>query len=163
MTASANRPAPRGLDVRRADAGDAKVLWEWRNDPETRQRSFNKAPIAFADHVAWLQRTLGSEGTAIWIFGDNGEPVGQVRADIEPGVAEISIVVAPDCRGRGYGRRMLSEVPALVRCELGAGIRLRALVLDDSVASLKVFRASGFAMTGTTERDGQRAIVLERD
>jgi RimJ/RimL family protein N-acetyltransferase len=150
------------LTARRADAGDAELLRDWRNDPETRRRSFTKTTVSVAEHRAWLHTRLASDRAAIWIFSDGGVPIGQVRVDIDGDVAEVSIVVAPEQRGRGYGKAMLSEALRLLRKEFDACLRARALVLDDHEASLRTFKACGFRVVGPAARDdGQHATVLE--
>jgi RimJ/RimL family protein N-acetyltransferase len=150
------------LTARRAKAGDAELLRSWRNDPETRRRSFTKTTVSVAEHEAWLHTRLASERTAIWIFSDGDVAVGQVRVDVDGDVAEVSIVVAPERRGRGFGKAMLSEAMRLLRRDFGSGVRARALVLDDHDASLRTFRACGFRVVGPAARDdGQRATVLE--
>jgi len=150
------------LTARRAKAGDAELLRSWRNDPETRRRSFTKTTVSVAEHEAWLHTRLASERTAIWIFSDDDVAVGQVRVDVDGDVAEVSIVVAPERRGRSFGKAMLSEAMRLLRRDFGSGVRARALVLDDHDASLRTFRACGFRVVGPAARDdGQRATVLE--
>jgi len=150
------------LTARRAEAGDAELLRQWRNDPETRRRSFTKTSVSVAEHRAWLHTRLASDRAAIWIFSDGVVPVGQVRVDVDGEVAEVSIVVAPERRGRGYGKAMLSEAMSLLRRDFGSDVRARALVLDDHEASLRTFKACGFRIIGPAPRDdGQRATVLE--
>ena len=150
------------LTARRAEASDAELLRRWRNDPETRRRSFTNTTVSAAEHRAWLHTRLASDRAAIWIFSDGGVPIGQVRVDIDGDVAEVSIVVAPERRGRGYGKAMLSEAMRLLHRDFGSRLRARALVLDDHEASLRTFKACGFRVVGPAARDdGQRATVLE--
>jgi len=103
------------LDCRKAQMLDAELLWRWANDPETRQNAFSTAPIPYAEHLAWLEGRLRSEATSIWIFSHGPAPVGQVRFDLTADLAEISIVVAPEQRGCGYGKAMLTEAVRRVR------------------------------------------------
>lgn len=152
------------MRARKASMADARLLWEWANDPETRQRAFNKALIPYDTHVAWLRDRLESGRTTIWIFEDDAEPVGQVRFDLVDGAAEIDIAVAPGQRGRGYGRTILAEAVERFQAAHGRTVRPRALVLADNVASLKTFRACGFREVDVVTRaSGERAVVLERD
>jgi len=141
---------------------DADVLWRWANDPETRQNSFNTSPILYEEHVAWLSQRLGSDATPIWIFSDGDVPVGQVRFDVAGAVAEIGITVAPERRGRGYGRAMLDAAVRCLRAERRDGVRPRASVLAHNAASLRLFKACGFEVVSTNRREsGQQVIVLE--
>jgi UDP-2,4-diacetamido-2,4,6-trideoxy-beta-L-altropyranose hydrolase len=140
---------------------DAALLWGWANDPETRRNAFTKAPIPYETHVVWLQGRLASDATRLLIFADAEGPVGQVRFDVDADVAEVSIVVAPERRGRGHGRAMLTEAVRALRAEHGPAVRPRAAVLGHNARSLALFRACGFVSVGVERRDGEEAIVLE--
>ena len=75
--------------------------------------------------------------------------------------AEIDISVAPERRGRGYGKAMLTEAIDRLRAEHGARFTPRASVLEANAASLRMFRACGFTEVGAERRGDDRAIVLE--
>lgn len=149
------------LVLREARMSDAELLWRWANDRETRENSFTKASILYADHVAWLERRLASDATRIWIGTDDGVPVGQVRFDMTGGVAEIGITVAPEHRGRGHGKAMLTRAIHRLREERGGRVRPRASVLARNPASLRLFKACGFEEVGSDRRDGEQVVVLE--
>ena len=150
------------LGCRSATMADADLLWRWVNDPLTRANSLSPTPIPYVQHVTWLRRRLGSEGTRIWIFSDGGMPVGQVRFDRNGDLAVTSISVASERRGRGFGRAMLTEAVQKMRGEWGPEVRPKALVLDRNPASLALFRACGFSTVGRVERGaGRGAVVLE--
>lgn len=150
------------LALRDARMSDAALLWRWANDRETRANSFSKAAIPYGDHLAWLERRLASEATRIWICSDGDVPVGQVRFEISSGVADIGITVAPERRGRGYGKAMLAEGLRRIREETGEGVRPRASVLARNVASLRLFKACGFEVVSTSRCDsGEQVVVLE--
>jgi UDP-2,4-diacetamido-2,4,6-trideoxy-beta-L-altropyranose hydrolase len=140
---------------------DARLLWEWANDAETRRNAFTKAPIPYESHVAWLRRRLAMESTRLLIFTDSRGPVGQVRFDVADGTAEVSIVVAPDRRGAGHGRAMLTEALNALRAEHGSRVRPRARVLAHNQRSLAMFGSCGFVPTMVERRDREEAIVLE--
>jgi RimJ/RimL family protein N-acetyltransferase len=147
---------------REARMTDADLLWRWANDRETRRNSFTPSPIPYAEHVAWLERRLGSDATRTWIFSDGDIPVGQVRFDISNGVAEIGITIAPEHRDRGHGKAMLEQAIRRLREEQRDRIRARASVLAHNEASLRLFKACGFEEVATIRRDdGERVIMLE--
>lgn len=82
------------------------------------------------------------------------------------GVAEVSVYVAGQARGRGIGRRLLE---ALVAASEEAGIwTLQAGIFPENEASLAIHRSCGFRMVGRRERLGRLAgewrdvILLER-
>lgn len=82
------------------------------------------------------------------------------------GVAEVSLYVGADHRGRGVGRRLLE---ALVEASEQAGIwTLQAGIFPENTASLALHQACGFRKVGRRERIGQRdgvwrdVVLMER-
>ena len=149
------------LTCRDARMDDAELLWRWANDSETRRNSFNQAPILYNDHLEWLESRLRSATTRIWIFSDGDGFVGQVRCEATGDVAELHIVVAPDQRGRGYGKAMLGHVLCLVPEAYGERMRIRAQVLKHNVRSLRLFEGCGFReITVERHSGGKGAIAL---
>jgi len=140
---------------------DAALLWRWANDAETRRRSFNPAPIPYADHLAWLEARLAGDATRLWIFSDEQGPVGQVRLDLADGVAEVSLAVAPERRGRGVGTVMLRQALGSIRAEWPGDFRLLARVFADNLPSLRMFRRCGFREIDTRRTPGADVVVFE--
>ncbi len=68
------------LSLRRATRDDARLLWEWANDPGTRAQSFVQDAIPWDRHVAWLDERVSDPDVAIYLAADDGGLVGQVRA-----------------------------------------------------------------------------------
>jgi phosphinothricin acetyltransferase len=86
--------------------------------------------------------------------------------EVYAGVAEVSVYVGRDFRGRGLGRGLLE---ALVRESEEAGFwTLQASVFPENVASLALHRACGFREVGRRERVGRLrgrwrdTVLLER-
>jgi RimJ/RimL family protein N-acetyltransferase len=132
------------LVLRPAGAQDEQRLLEWRNESAVRAASFSSDEISPDDHHRWFLRKLDDPGCMLLIVEHEGRPVGQVRVDrVSAGLAEISIGLAADARGRGIGREALrlatSEAPRL----LGVAA-VKALVKEGNEASLRAFRAAGF-------------------
>ena len=82
------------------------------------------------------------------------------------GVAEVSVYVAEDARGRGVGTQLLD---ALVHNSESHGIwTLQAGIFPENQASLAIHAAAGFRVVGVRERLGQRdgvwrdVVLLER-
>lgn len=71
------------------------------------------------------------------------------------GVAEVSIYVAADGRGRGLGRRLLD---ALITRSEALGIwTLQASIFPENGASVRLHEACGFRLVGRRERIGRQA------
>jgi len=144
--------------LRPAAPDDAARLLEWRNDPDVVRFSLTGRPVLAIDHDAWLVARLARPNVRLWIAEEAGEPVGQVRVDLEQEIGTVSIAVAPAHRGRGVGTSMLRAL--LVALEGDAGVRtLLAVVHLENAASLRAFERAGFRDTGRRRRD---FLVLER-
>lgn len=130
------------LALRKATIADVDALLLWRNDPTTRAMSFTSDEISYDHHVAWLAGKLDDPACVLLIAEEDGAPVGQVRLDLEADMAELSIALAPEARGRGLGRRAIrlavNEAAAL-------GLRaVRAEIKPENLRSLAAFRAADF-------------------
>lgn len=82
------------------------------------------------------------------------------------GVAEVSVYMAEEARGRGIGRQLLQ---ALTQRSEQAGIwTLQAGIIMENTASVAVHRAAGFRVVGRRERIGKLngtwrdVLLLER-
>jgi phosphinothricin acetyltransferase len=77
------------------------------------------------------------------------------------GVADLSVYVAPEARGRGVGR-------LLVECVVASSERGGIWTLAENAASLALHQRCGFRTVGTRERIGKRdgawrdVVLLER-
>ena len=69
------------------------------------------------------------------------------------GVAEVSVYVSDEARGRGVGRALLSE---LVRFSEEAGIwTLQAGIFPENAASLSIHQKCGFRVVGVRQKLGR--------
>ena len=130
--------------LRPVSDSDIELLWEWANDPVTRQNSFNSAKIPWGEHSAWCQKKLSDADCRLWIASNGGSaPVGCVRFDCEESEATISLTVAPSSRGKGYGAKIIQQ--ACDRLLADSSVRLvHAYIKPNNIASVKVFEAAGF-------------------
>ncbi|HEX7117799.1 MAG TPA: GNAT family N-acetyltransferase [Longimicrobiales bacterium] len=133
------------IAVRKARAEDAYALWLWANDADTRAASFGRPPIAWEDHVRWLgERLRRSDHLILVAESETGQPLGTVRFDTGDDwrIARLSYALAPEARGRGRARPMLSAgLDELYRCR--PGVVVHADVLRDNHRSMRLF--TGFA------------------
>jgi RimJ/RimL family protein N-acetyltransferase len=122
------------MSFRRATIDDAPFMVAWRNDPLTLAMSRHTEPVT----IAWLSESLAMPGRTVWVAECDGEPVGTMRTDDD----ELSWTIAPNCRGQGYGKRMVGEFirqfPGRYRAEIKAAnepsLRIaKALDLDVTV------------------------------
>jgi len=142
------------VSLRRADAGDCRQVWLWRNDEATRAASFDTAPIPFVTHQRWFDESLQQPGRHVYIVLADGQEAGVVRLDVAGTVGTVSIHLSPEWRGRGVGP---STLAALERIAFGALDlrRMEARVKADNGASLAAFQKAGFVAV-----DSKRPVSL---
>ena len=127
--------------LRPATLEDAERLFQWRNDSLTRAQSLQQQPVEWQAHLNWLQASLQNPDRQIYIAEsaalagqEQSLLLGTVRADKTAGEYELSWTVAPEQRGKGWGRQM---VAALIEC-LPSGATYTAVVLLTNPASHRI-------------------------
>ena len=152
------------LTHRPARPDDAQLYFDWANDPDTRQQSFNAEPISLETHVAWFTRKLADPNALLLVFeNETGEAVGQVRFERTP-VAdmpdEIIIGVSVDAKQRGKG--FASQLIRL-GCRVCRGYwrttGVFAYIKPDNYASVRAFERAGFTLSGESRKFGLPSLV----
>src|SRR5262249_29798585 len=147
----------RELVVRQVGREDVRLLWEWANEPDVRAASFSSAPIPWDDHVRWFERRLDDPRCALYIASNGeGRPVGQIRFEREGDEAVVSISLAPEARGKGFGTELIQlggdAIFAAWRVD-----RIHAYVKSGNEASARAFAKAGFREVEPFEVRGQPA------
>lgn len=158
--------APAGnLWVRSAGSEDSLLIWQWANDPGTRLRSFNPAPIPWHEHAAWFGAKLNSSTCRMWIMQIGDLPVGQIRYERvdswEGPCAEISISTAPGFRGIGLGTKLLEATAELAAVELAVRW-LKGVAFSNNQASRRAFLNARFDATESCNVGGRACSVFRR-
>ncbi|MCW3807466.1 GNAT family N-acetyltransferase [Plebeiibacterium marinum] len=129
------------LSYRRATIGDAKLLYEWANEPLVRKASFYSDTIIWENHVAWFKRKLKDSNAQILIFESENRAAGQVR--IENG-EEAIIGISIDEYFRG---KKLAPMILKMSCKefwKNNNNPVFAYIKTDNTASVKSFKKAGF-------------------
>ena len=145
------------LLLRRVEPGDFKVLWEWANDPLVRQSSFEADSIPWEEHLEWCNRKTADASCFFYLVSFQfGEPIAQVRFDIENQEAIVSIGLASCQRGRGLGLAALLKATALF-FENSNSKKIHAFIKPTNHASMRLFEATGFSWLEETQCKSQTA------
>ncbi len=132
------------LTVREARAGDAALLFGWRNDERTRRQSLDPRPLDPIGHVDWLMKVLRDDNSDLLLISRAGREVACVRFDRVRERATVSIYIDPDMHGQGIGGAALTAAIdwlGMTRPEVQS---IDADVLSGNEASGALFRAAGF-------------------
>ena len=152
--------APRLITLRDATVEDCLRIWEWRNEPLTRESSFDTSCIPYQDHERWFLLKLRDQGTEILIATNaDSRAVGYVRFSIINDQAEISVSVDRCERGQGYGSAVIRVGSDRV-LRNNTVKRIVAYVKNDNPLSLATFKRAGFILSGNSEVSGVPACTL---
>lgn len=140
------------LNLRGADAGDAETVWRLRNHSETRGWFVNDRPIPLDDHRRWYADGLASGSDVIYLGEVADSHIGYVRFDAAGGkTPDVSFVVDPAWRGRGFGGRMLSLACRRFFDEYPEADRIHTSIEKRNSGSYLAFRRCCFVETEDDE------------
>jgi RimJ/RimL family protein N-acetyltransferase len=112
----------------------------WFADAELRRRIERPTRV-------WFDYVRQTPGCFSWLIYEDGIAVGQVQMDTYPDqTATLGLVVKPQLRRQGYGKRILSAL--LERDEVAQLYRLEATIEPNNTASLRCFESAGFRQQG---------------
>jgi UDP-2,4-diacetamido-2,4,6-trideoxy-beta-L-altropyranose hydrolase len=150
------------LVLRAAREEDARLLWEWANDPVVRASAFDERPIAWDTHVEWLRRRLADTYARIYIaLAPDGAPLGQVRFEGDNDVVEISLSVSREFRGRGWGPALIDAGSRRVFADTAAST-ICARVKGINKASRSAFHDADFTQVQSPAPDQTRHVRHRR-
>lgn len=146
------------IEIREVILSDAQFLFNWANDPVTRQNSFNSEPIEWNDHILWLKKRLFDLKNKTYILHSNEEPIGVVKFEgIEDTI--IGVTVAPFHRGKGLGVEIIK-----IGCNKyweNNDLPILAYIKKDNVASQHVFKKAGFTFLKDEIIYGKACLILK--
>lgn len=143
--------------LRRATPEDEEVLLLWKNDPITRENSGDSRLVTPEEHHNWFTKRLQSDNVLLYIFCADGRPAGQGRLDLLGYTAEISYGLAPEFRGKGLGRKLLTQLieKAVSDPQASEISVLYGQVKYTNVISKKLFSSLGFKEVMEPSKSGE--------
>jgi UDP-2,4-diacetamido-2,4,6-trideoxy-beta-L-altropyranose hydrolase len=151
----------RSMKLQKVNDQDCRALWTLANDPETRKNSFNSDRIPWEEHQSWFSRQMRDPKSAIFLaWNGQSSPIGMLRYQKEADRATVSLSVACEYRGQGYGNALLSR--GMEEIFRDASVRVvDAYVKPGNQASISLFTRAGF--TRRSDSDDQRShLSFER-
>ncbi|MDA8715458.1 UDP-2,4-diacetamido-2,4,6-trideoxy-beta-L-altropyranose hydrolase [Flavobacteriales bacterium] len=127
-----------------ATASDGALLLHWRNDPTTIENSIVTQAVNPEDHHNWLSKILNDASVQLFIVHADKETIGTVRINSTLRDKEISWTIAPNHRGKGYGKTIVNK---LVNSLEGTVI---AQIKNSNIASKKIAEYAGLKMVSET-------------
>lgn len=134
------------VTVREAALEDRREIWEWWNDPVTRQMMKKNDLVPWEEHCAWFEGVLKDPERILCVGFVDGEKAGNVRFDFQgDGVYEVSVNVNPQLRGRGYGPLIVGASIAHLQT-IRQVTKLIAMMKKANPRSRRTFERNGFVV-----------------
>jgi len=130
--------------IRNADNNDVMDIYKWRNDPLSLSMSENSSIISIVDHKIWFKNILIDPSKKIYIGIVDENKIGVTKFEIDEyeNKAKVSINLNPSMRGKKFSFDLLSKSVAIYLKQ--QEIKLTAIVKNENLASLKIFKKCGF-------------------
>jgi phosphinothricin acetyltransferase len=143
--------------TRPATSDDAEALARTYNEGiEERVATFQTAPRSAEDMLRWFDSpyplVVGEDEAGDIVAWASAQPYRPGRAWYS-GIAEFSIYVTREARGRGAGRATLTAL--IEACEARGCWKLLSRIFPENEASLALCRSLGFREVGTYRRHGK--------
>jgi RimJ/RimL family protein N-acetyltransferase len=151
--------------LREITRADSQNLYLWRMDERSRPMFRSTGRVSLEVHASLLSSYFSPDNDDRWfVIEAHGTPVGAImlHGPQPGGVAEWGrLVVAPEARGRGYGKRALALLIEHAR-QIGLSL-LRCEVLVGNAAAEAFYGELGFRETGRDETEGRvfRYLAME--
>lgn len=129
---------------RKAVESDLDLYFDWANDIDTRNNSFNSQIIDYQIHTNWFLRKIVDKNTLMLVFENEASiPVGQVRIEQKSEENIIGISIDKNFRGLGLAVPMLENACSIFFEEFNEKT-IHAYIKKVNLASVKSFKKAGF-------------------
>ena len=59
--------------IRKSNNNDQKLIWKWRNDPESRLMFFNTSVVSWEEHLEWYNEIESDKNKLCLVAENNGQ------------------------------------------------------------------------------------------
>lgn len=132
------------IKLRTIEPHDIDKLFEWRNHPDVRSKSFNTAPIAWDEHKKWFNDKLQDQKVVIYIAFDGNNKIGSIRFEDKGNAVKVSVMLNPDFSGKGLGALVIKLGTEKFINRKKPNKPIIAEIKKDNIASIKAFQKAGF-------------------
>ena len=134
------------LYARPVAEGDARFIFDWRNDPDSVAVGRSQVGVDWQEHLRWFADQFMRPHVRGLVVECDGEPtmIVWLRRN-RRGIWQTSVNSNPATRGRGLSVAMLACALAVVRGD-EPDARFSAEIREGNTRSIKLFERNGFVM-----------------
>ena len=133
--------------ISRVTSSDSELIWEWRNDIQTRLMSLQTDPITFNEHTIWFENAIKSKNMHFYITKIDNSPLGISRFDLlnnKRNSYEININLSPVFRGMNLSKSHLKCSLEKLHKDIPGNKEIIANIKKENIKSNSLFGNSGF-------------------
>ena len=150
------------LGLRPATYDDVHTVLSWRNEPATIRNMKTKRPLAFEEHEPWFKKTISDPTCQFLIIEADGEPIGQLRYNLEDDKAKVSTNITEAWHGRGVASRAFVAGSKHVK-KTGFADVIFARVLQSNIGSIRAMQKAGYTIDDDMEYEGEPHYYMSHD
>ena len=113
----------------------------------------------------WFRDKSNDPGSKIYMAFDKDHCVGTVRFENRGDIVKCSVMVNPDCIGKGFGPEIIVRGTRKFLAETKTTKGIIAEVKEDNIRSLKAFQKAGYITDYVTLAYGREndCVIVEHD
>jgi len=146
------------FEIREIILNDAQLLFDWANDLQTRQNSFNSNPISWPAHINWLNVKLADKKIKNYLISLQKIPVVVVKFETNLD-SIIGVTVAPEQRGKGIASMIIKKACATFWESYDSDIL--AYIKEENLPSIKAFKKAGFLFFKTENFNNSNCLIFK--
>ena len=123
---------------------DVDLLYEWANDKQVRNNSFNTATIQYNDHKHWFEKSMADDNIVMYILCNKESNIGQIRLHCSEHTAIINYSISQRHRGMGYGKIIIHLIENRIVVDKPDIRYLKAYIKSNNIASQNIFADNGY-------------------
>lgn len=148
--------------MRKANANDLMLYYEWANDTAVRLQSFNTETIDLETHKLWFGKKLEDQSCSLFLFENRkSDVIGQVRIEIDvsnKSKAIIGISIDKNFRGKGLASKLL-KIAIFSFFEKYSYCTIEAYIKSENIRSIKSFEDAGFVFKQHLTYQGVESVL----
>lgn len=135
-------------NIRKANDGDSRDIFDWLNDELTRQMSHTTDLVDWEGHSSWFATSLTNANGLLVMCEDEGtnEKVAIVRFDVEGERALISINLSSKMRGKRKAKECLRDAISFFQKSFSYVRLIAAEIKSINIPSQQSFMGVGFVL-----------------
>jgi UDP-2,4-diacetamido-2,4,6-trideoxy-beta-L-altropyranose hydrolase len=141
----------KNMIIRRAENKDLQICFTWANDKVVREQSYNQDPINFDKHTEWFHQKRSDPNSFFYLIEMDGEPIAQVRFQVNGGEAVLGYLADEKIRNKGLGTAILSKGIEKFVSDYRRPIHIVGYVKNSNYPSQHSFEKLAFVKTKSTK------------